>query len=50
MGIPKLTKEEKKIKISITLSQDLLKKIKKLTNNKSFFIEQILLKEFKNEQ
>lgn len=42
MARPKLSKEEKKIKVSITLSNDINLKLEKLTNNKSKFIEDLI--------
>jgi metal-responsive CopG/Arc/MetJ family transcriptional regulator len=44
MGRPKLMEEDKKIKLSITISRDLLDKINNLTKNKSVFIETLIKK------
>ena len=44
MGRPKLPKEEKKIKLSITLTNETNLKLEKLTNNKSKFIEDLINK------
>ena len=41
-GRPILPDEEKKRKVSITLSKKILNKLEVITNNKSFFIEKIL--------
>ena len=50
MGRKKIPLEEKKVKISITISVDLNKKLENATYNKSKFIEDILNKKFeKNE-
>ena len=48
MGRPKLKLEDKKVKLSITISNDLLTEINKLTNNKSKFIEDLIIKNIKN--
>ena len=45
---PKLEINEKKGKLGITLSKDLIQKINDLTNNKSKFIESLLIKYFEN--
>jgi hypothetical protein len=42
MARPKLLQEEKKIKLSITLSKEINLKLEKLTNNKSKFIEDLI--------
>jgi len=47
MGRPKLKKEEKKGKLGITLSKELIEKINLTTNNKSLFIEKIINDYFK---
>jgi len=44
MGRPKLPKDDKKIKLSITLSNEVNLKLEKLTNNKSKFIEELIKK------
>lgn len=42
MPRPKLKNEDKKIKVSITLSKEINNKLEKLTNNKSNFIEDLI--------
>ena len=42
MARPKLLKEEKKIKVSITLSKEINLKLEILTKNKSKFIENLI--------
>jgi len=42
MARPKLLKDEKKIKLSITLSKDVNLILEKLTKNKSKFIEELI--------
>jgi hypothetical protein len=42
MSRPKLPKEEKKIKLSITLTNEINLKLENLTNNKSKFIEDLI--------
>jgi hypothetical protein len=42
MGRPKLIELDKKIKLSITISREVNKKLEKLTNNKSRFIEEMI--------
>jgi len=42
MARPKLAKEEKKMKLSITLTKETNLKLEKLTNNKSKFIEDLI--------
>jgi hypothetical protein len=42
MARPKLPKEDKKVKVSITLSNETNLKLEKLTNNKSKFIEDLI--------
>jgi hypothetical protein len=44
MGRPKLKKTEKKVKLGITISQEVNDQLKKTTNNKSKFIEELLTK------
>lgn len=45
MGRPKLKQEDKKGKLGISLSKELIEKINSVTNNKSIFIED-LIKEY----
>ena len=42
MGRPKLKQEEKKGKLGISLSKELINKINSVTNNKSTFIEDLI--------
>ena len=42
MGRPKLKKEDKKGKLGISISKELIKKLDLITNNKSILIEQII--------
>ena len=46
MARPKLKEEDKKIRLGVTISRELYKKIKLETNNKSEFIEKLLTKYF----
>jgi hypothetical protein len=48
MGRPKLKQEEKKGKLGISLSKELIDKINSVTNNKSIFIENLIIEYFKN--
>jgi len=48
MGRPKINENEKKGKLGITLSKELIKKIDSITNNKSVFIESLIVEYFKN--
>lgn len=48
MSKKKLPKLEKKVKLSITISNDLNQKLIALTNNKSKFIEALLVAELSN--
>lgn len=48
MGRPKLKNEEKKIKLSITLDRYIDDKLKSITNNKSKFIAELLIKYVNN--
>jgi hypothetical protein len=48
MGRPKLKENDKKGKLGITLSKELINKINSVTNNKSVFIEGLILKHFEN--
>lgn len=50
MGRPKLKKEDKKIKVSITLSKEVNTILESITNNKSKTIENLILKISKNEK
>jgi hypothetical protein len=46
MARPKLKEEDKKIRLGVTISRELYKKINLETNNKSEFIEKLLTKYF----
>jgi metal-responsive CopG/Arc/MetJ family transcriptional regulator len=46
MARPKLKEEDKKIRLGVTISRELYKKIDSETNNKSEFIEKLLTKYF----
>lgn len=46
MGRPKLKQEDKKGKLGISLSKELIEKINSVTNNKSVFIEDLIIKHF----
>jgi metal-responsive CopG/Arc/MetJ family transcriptional regulator len=46
MARPKLKEEDKKIRLGVTISRELFKKIDSETNNKSEFIEKLLTKYF----
>jgi hypothetical protein len=48
MARPKLKQDEKKGKLGISLSKTLIDKINAITNNKSVFIENILINYFKD--
>ena len=48
MGRPKLKEEEKKGKLGISLTKELINKINSVSNNKSVFIENIIIEYFKN--
>lgn len=48
MGRPKLKQEEKKGKLGISLSKELINKINSITSNKSVFIENLIEEYFKN--
>ena len=48
MARPKLKQEEKKGKLGISLSKDLITKINSITSNKSEFIENLIIEYFKN--
>lgn len=43
MGRPKLNQEDKKGKLGISISKELIKKLDLMTNNKSNLIEQIII-------
>jgi metal-responsive CopG/Arc/MetJ family transcriptional regulator len=47
MGRPKLKQEDKKGKLGISLSKELIKQLDLITNNKSNLIEQIIIEYFK---
>ena len=47
MGRPKIKLEEKKGKLGISLSKELIEKINSVTNNKSTFIENLIINYFK---
>jgi len=49
MGRPKIPKTEKKIDISITLSKEAIKHLNDTTNNKSAFIEKLIIKSKQND-
>jgi metal-responsive CopG/Arc/MetJ family transcriptional regulator len=46
MARPKLKEDDKKIRLGVTISRELFKKIDSETNNKSEFIEKLLNKYF----
>ena len=48
MGRPKLSMEDKKGKLGISISKELIIKINNETNNKSTFIEKLINDYFKN--
>lgn len=43
MSRPKLKQEDKKIKVSITINRETNQKLEKITNNKSSFIENLII-------
>lgn len=47
MGRPKIKQEEKKGKLGISLSKEIIEKINLTTNNKSLFIENLIIEYFK---
>jgi len=47
MGRPKLKQEDKKGKLGISLSKEIIKKINSITDNKSTFIEHMINEYFK---
>lgn len=46
MGRPKLKEENKKGKLGISISKELINKINHITDNKSVFIENLIIKYF----
>ena len=42
MSRPKLKESDKKVKLSITISREINKRLEKLTKNKSNFIEELI--------
>lgn len=46
MGRPKLKEENKKGKLGISISKELINKINNITDNKSVFIENLIIKYF----
>lgn len=48
MARPKLKEDDKKGKLGVTISKELIKKINQKTNNKSTFIEMLITEYFKN--
>lgn len=48
MPRPKLKKEEKKTKLGISISIETKNKLESITNNKSKFIEDVIIKYLKN--
>lgn len=48
MSRPKLKENDKKGKLGITISKELIEKINLETNNKSTFIEMLVVEYFKN--
>jgi metal-responsive CopG/Arc/MetJ family transcriptional regulator len=46
MGRPKLKEENKKGKLGISISKELINKIDNITDNKSVFIENLIIKYF----
>jgi hypothetical protein len=48
MARPKLKQEHQKGKLGITISKELINKIETETNNKSKFIEDLVIEYFKN--
>jgi len=48
MARPRMKSEEKKTKLGISISRSVKDKIELITNNKSKFIEDLILKYFKN--
>lgn len=50
MGRPKLKQENRKGKLGISISQELINKVNMITNNKSKFIEELILNHFKGKK
>lgn len=50
MGRPKLKEKDKKGKLGITISKVLINKINNVTNNKSVFIENLIINYFENHE
>ena len=50
MGRPKLKEENKKGKLGISISKELINKINKITDNKSVFIENLIIKYFTKDE
>jgi len=48
MARPRLKQEDQKGKLGITISKELITKIERESNNKSKFIENLVIKYFKN--
>lgn len=48
MGRPKINESDKKIKISITLSKEVINILTNLTNNKSKIIEELIINYYNN--
>lgn len=48
MSRPKLKEDDKKGKLGITISKNLLDKLNTITNNKSMFIEKLVINYFEN--
>ena len=48
MGRPKMNKNDKKVKVSITLTKETNNILEELTNNKSKTIENLIIGFFKN--
>jgi hypothetical protein len=46
MGRPKLKEENKKGKLGISISKELINKINNISDNKSVFIENLIIKYF----
>jgi hypothetical protein len=47
MGRPKLKKSDKKVKLGITISREINAELETITNNKSKFIEELLIQYLK---
>lgn len=48
MGRPKLKTEDRKGKLGISISKELIGKLNSITNNKSGFVEELIRMYFKN--